>query len=91
MLRMKKVSETANVQVYLDTGDYFGDVEEAVIIENKIDSWKIKATKDSFLNKVLTGAKGVYVPHQLVKSIGEGPRAIMLVSRAAAPTMGEEN
>ena len=83
---MKKISECTNLKVYTDTGDYFGDVEDAVINKNKIDSWKIKATRESFLNKALAGAKGVIVPHQLVKAIGN----VMIVSKAAAPSYSED-
>ena len=83
---MKNVSETVDLRVYTDNGDYFGDVEDAIIIKNKIASWKIKATRESFLSKALAGAKGVIVPHQLVKAIGD----IILVSKAAAPSYSEE-
>lgn len=86
MLRMKKLSETSLIRAYTDDGIYFGDVEEAIISKNKIESWRIRATRDSFLAKALAGAKGVIVPHQLVKAIGD----IMIVSRAAAPSYSEE-
>ena len=74
------------MKVFTDTGDYFGDVEESIITGNKISGWKVKATRGSFLNKVLGSAKGVIVPHQLVKATGD----IMLISKAAVPS-GEEN
>ncbi|HII72191.1 TPA: hypothetical protein HA265_05545 [Candidatus Woesearchaeota archaeon] len=48
--------------------------------------WRVKATKNSFLAKVLGSARGVIVPHQLVKSIGD----VMLISKAAAPTGPED-
>jgi len=86
MLKMKKISETYEMKVFTDTGDYFGDVEESIITGNKISGWKVKATRGSFLNKVLGSAKGVIVPHQLVKATGD----IMLISKAAVPS-GEEN
>ena len=68
--------------VYTDTGELFGQVDEVVIIKNKIDSWKVRSVRDSFLSKTMPGAKGVIIPHQLVKSIG----SIMIVAQAAAPT-----
>ena len=71
--------------VYTDEGDYYGDVEEAIIISNKLNAWRIKATKHSTLNKMLTGAKGATIPHQLVRSIGD----IMIISSKAVPS-GEE-
>ena len=69
------------MRVFTDTGDYFGDVEESIISNNKINGWRVRATKNSFLNKVLGNAKGVIVPHQLVKSIGD----IMIISKSAVP------
>jgi len=38
------------------------------------------------LSKMLGGAKGVIVPHQLVKSID----SIMIISKNAIPTVDEE-
>lgn len=86
MLKMKKISETYEIRVFTDTGEYFGDVEESIITQNKVFGWRVRATKNSFLNKVLGSAKGVIVPHQLVKSIGD----IMIISRAAIPSYSEE-
>lgn len=86
MLKMKKVSETYEMRVFTDTGEYFGDVEESIITQNKIFGWRVRATKNSFLSKVLGSAKGVIVPHQLVKSIGD----IMIISKAAIPSYSEE-
>lgn len=82
MLKMKKISETYDMRVFTDTGDYFGDVEESIMTTNKIFGWKVKATKNSFLAKVLGSAKGVIVPHQLVKSVGD----VMIISKAAVPS-----
>ena len=87
MLKMKRISETFDMKVFTDNGDYFGDVEEAILTTNKVFGWRIRATKNSFLNKVLGSAKGVIVPHQLVKSMGD----IMIISKAAVPSYsGEE-
>lgn len=86
MLKMKKISEMYDLKVFTDTGDYFGDVEEAVLTPTKIYGWRVRATKNSFLSKVLGSAKGVIVPHQLVKSIGD----IMIISKAAIPSYSEE-
>jgi len=86
MLKMKKISETFDMRVFTDTGEYFGDIEESIITQNKIFGWRVRATKNSFLTKVLGSAKGVIVPHQLVKSIGD----IMIISRAAIPSYSEE-
>ena len=81
MLKMKKISEAYDMRVFTDTGDYFGDVEEAIITGSKISGWRVRATKNSFLNKVLGSAKGVIVPHNLVKAIGD----IMIINKQAIP------
>ena len=86
MLKMKTITETFDMRVFTDTGDYFGDIEESIITQNKVFGWRVKATKNSFLTKVLGSAKGVIVPHQLVKSIGD----IMIISKAAIPSYSEE-
>jgi len=78
MIKTKKVTDIFTMPVYTDEGDYFGDIEEAIISGNKVYAWRVRATKHSKLGKLLTGAKGASVPHQLVKSIGD----IMIVSKA---------
>ena len=82
MLKMKRISESYDMRVFTDSGDYFGDIEESILTQTKIFGWKVRATKNSFLNKVLGSAKGVIVPHQLVKSIGD----IMIISKTAIPS-----
>ncbi len=81
MLKMKKISECYDMKVFTDEGDYFGDVEEAIVTTNKIFGWRVKATKNSFLNTVLGSAKGVIVPHPLVKAMGD----IMIINKSAVP------
>ncbi len=85
MLKMKKLKEAYSMKVFTDNGDFFGEVEEAILTTTKVFGWKVKATKDSFLSKMLGSAKGVIVPHQLVKSIGD----VMIISKAAIPSYGE--
>ena len=84
MLKMKKVSETYDLKVFTDSGDYFGDIEDSIVQGNKISGWKIRATKNSFLSRVLGSAKGVIVPHQLTRAVGD----ILIISRNAVPTGG---
>ena len=86
MLKMKKVSETYDMKVFTDSGKYFGDIEEVILTQTKIFGWRVKASRNSFLNKVLGSAKGVIVPHQLVKSVGD----VMIISKAAMPSYKEE-
>ena len=82
MIKMKKVTETYDLRVFTDAGDYFGDVEDTIVSGNKVFGWKIKASKNSFLSRVLGSARGVIVPHQLVKAIGD----VLIISKSAVPT-----
>jgi sporulation protein YlmC with PRC-barrel domain len=87
MLKMKKLSECYDMKVFTDEGDYFGDVDELIIQNNRISGWRVRATRNSFLTQVLGNAKGVVVPHTLVKSMGD----IMIVSRSAVPSYDPES
>ena len=82
MLKLKRISETYDMKVFTDTGDYFGDVEEGILSQSKVFGWRVRATKNSILSKFLGSAKGVIVPHQLVRSVGD----IMIISKSAIPS-----
>ena len=86
MLKLKRITETYNMKVFTDSGDYFGDVEEAVLTKTKVVAWRVRATKTSALNKLLGNAKGVVVPHQLIKSVGD----VMIISKSAVPSYSEQ-
>ncbi len=87
MLRMKLLSETYNLDVFTEDGDYFGYIEEPLLTENKVGAWRIRAKKGSVLSKIVGGgAKGVIIPHQLVKTLGD----IMIISKQAVPSYKEE-
>ncbi|MFH1592881.1 MAG: hypothetical protein ABIB47_05950 [Candidatus Woesearchaeota archaeon] len=79
---MKKISDVYEMKVFTDQGDYFGDIEECIITTTKVFGWRIRATKNSTLHQILGGVKGVIVPHQLVKAIGN----IMIISKSAIPS-----
>ncbi len=85
MLKIRKVSEIIGMKVFTDNGDYFGEIEEANLVENKIDGWRIKIAKDSSLAPYLSGARGLIVPHQFVKAIGD----VIVVSKSAVPSKEE--
>jgi sporulation protein YlmC with PRC-barrel domain len=86
MLNLRKISEIYDMKVFTDSGDYFGDIEEAILTQTKVFGWRVKATRNSYLNKILGSAKGVIVPHQLVKSVGD----IMIISKTAMPSHAPE-
>jgi len=83
MLKIKKVSDTVGKRAYTDSGEFFGEIEEVNLVENKIDSWKIRVS--SGLGGFLGGAKGVIIPHQFVKAIGD----ILIISKGAMPSREE--
>lgn len=86
MLKMKRITEAYEMKVFTDSGEYFGDIEESIVTNNKVFGWRVRSTRNSFLNKILGTAKGVIVPHQLVKSIGD----IMIISKSAVPSYTPE-
>ncbi len=83
MLRIKKINAALGKKVYTDSGDFFGDIEEAILSENKIDSWRIRIARDMVAQ--LNGARGVIIPHQFVKAVGD----ILIISKASLPIMEE--
>lgn len=85
MLKIRKVSEILGMRVFTDAGDYFGEIEEVNLVENKIDGWRIRIARDSALAPFLGGARGLIVPHQFVKAIGD----VIVVSKSAVPTKEE--
>jgi sporulation protein YlmC with PRC-barrel domain len=80
MLNIKKVSEVVGKRVFTDSGDFFGEVEEVNLVENKIDGWRIRVSGAA--GSFLGGARGVIVPHQFVKAIGD----VMVINKTALPT-----
>jgi sporulation protein YlmC with PRC-barrel domain len=79
MLRIKKMSDVIGKNVYTSDGDFFGQVEEVNLVDNKIDGWKIRVGS-GFIN-MFSGARGVIIPHQFVKAIGD----IVVVNQGSLP------
>lgn len=77
MLRIKKVSEVIGKQVYTSDGDYFGQIEEVNLVDNKVEGWRIRVGSGFMSN--IGGARGVIIPHQFVKAIGD----VLVVNSAA--------
>jgi sporulation protein YlmC with PRC-barrel domain len=78
-MRIKKISEILGNRVYTDSGDFFGEIEEANLADNRIDGWKIKV--GGSVISMIGGARGVIIPHQFVKSIGD----VVIINRSALP------
>ena len=83
MLRIKKLSDVVGKNVYTSDGDYFGQIEEVNLVDNKIDGWRIKVGS-GFMN-LLGGARGVIIPQQFVKAIGD----IFIVNKSSLPIREE--
>lgn len=86
MLRIKRMSESIGKKVYTDSGDLFGVVEEMNLVDNRIDGWRIVVSRESGMIEVLGGARGIIVPHQFIKAIGD----IVIINKNAVPVQQEE-
>lgn len=78
-MRIRKISEVIGSKVYTDSGDFFGEIEEANLSENKIEGWRIKV--GGSIISLIGGARGVIIPHQFVKAISD----IFIINKAALP------
>ena len=71
MSKFKKLKESYGMKVFNEEGYFFGEVEEAILEDNKIKSWKIKSLGGSVLEKNIKSAKGVIVPHTFLTAFGD--------------------
>ena len=83
MLRVKNISDVIGKKVYTSEGDFFGQVEEVNLYDNKVEGWKIRVS--SGFTSSLGGARGVIIPHQFVKSIGD----VFIISKGNLPGKDE--
>ncbi|MGK0209474.1 MAG: sporulation protein YlmC with PRC-barrel domain [Patescibacteria group bacterium] len=81
MLNIKRLSECIGKKVFTDAGDFFGMVDGINLVDNKIDGWRLLAGRESNVLHLLGGARGIVVPHQFIKAIGD----VFLISRNAVP------
>lgn len=82
-MRIKKISEAVGTKVYTDSGDFFGEIEEANLQENKVIGWRIKV--GSKIMSLIGGARGVIIPHQFVRAISD----IFIINKSALPSSVE--
>ena len=85
MLRIKKISEALGRNAYTDAGDLLGQVEEANLVDNKVDGWRIRISGD--MAHLIGGARGIIVPHQFVKAVGD----VFIINKASLPIREEES
>ena len=83
-MRVKRLSEVIGAKVYTDSGDYFGEVEEANLHDNKVEGWRIKVLGS--MTSLISGARGVIIPHQFVKAVSD----IFIINKSALPTPDSE-
>ncbi|MGC9133029.1 MAG: hypothetical protein ACP5GJ_01320 [Nanopusillaceae archaeon] len=83
-LNIRRISETVRSKVYTEDGYFLGEVEDAIIMGNKIYGWKIKVLD---LDLARRGIKGIIAPHQLIKAMGQ----IWIVSRAVYSVKSSES
>ena len=79
-MRIKRISEVIGLKVYTDSGDFFGEIEEANLHENKVDGWRIKV--GGSVVSLIGGARGVIIPHQFVKAISD----VFIINKTALPS-----
>ena len=85
MLKIKKISAMLGKRVFTDSGDLFGEIEEVTLAENKIDSWRIRVSKD--MGRSLNGARGIIIHHQFVKAIGD----VFVINSANLPLSDKDD
>jgi len=83
MLKIKRISEAINKHVYTAEGEYFGQVEDVNLMDNKVDGWKIRVSGG--FTASLGGARGVIIPHQFVKAIGD----VFVITGSSIPSKAE--
>ena len=83
-MRVRKISEVLGFRVFTDSGDFFGEVEEANIRDNRIDGWRIRV--GGSVSSLIGGARGVIIPHNFVKAISD----VFIISKAALPSQSSE-
>ena len=79
-MRIKKISEVLGFKVFTDSGDFFGEIEETNLQENKIDGWRIKV--GGGVTALVGGARGVIIPHHFVKAISD----VFIINKTALPS-----
>ena len=79
-MRVRKVTDVIGLKAYTDSGEFFGEVEEANLQNNKIDGWRVKV--GGSVVSLVGGARGVIIPHQFVKAISD----VFIINKTALPS-----
>ncbi len=78
-MRVRKITEIIGTKVFTDSGDFFGEIEEANLHENKIDGWRIRVSGG--IMSLIGGDRGVIIPHNFVKAISD----VVIINKSALP------
>ncbi len=72
-VNVEKLSEMFSKDVFTDKGRYCGQVKNVKIDLNKfrMGSIVLRAKKGSYLARMLGGKKGIVIPYQFIKAIGD--------------------
>lgn len=72
-VNVRKMSEMFGKDVFTDRGEYCGQIENLKVDLNKfrLGSMVLKAKRGGYLAQVLGGKKGVVIPYQFIKAIGD--------------------
>jgi len=79
-MRVRKISEVIGSKVFTDNGEFFGEIEEANLADNRIDGWRIRVGRG--LNSFIGGARGVIIPHNFVRAISD----VFIITKSALPS-----
>ena len=79
-MRVRKITDVIGLKVYTDSGEFFGEVEEANLQNNKIDGWRVKV--GGSVISLVGGARGVIIPHQFVRAISD----VFIINKTALPS-----
>lgn len=85
-INVNKLSEVFGKDVFTDRGDYCGKVSNVKVDLNKfrIGSIVLRARKGGYLASLLGGKKGVVVPYQFLKAVGD----IVIIKHINPDTVG---
>jgi sporulation protein YlmC with PRC-barrel domain len=83
-MRVRKITDVIGLRAYTDSGEFFGEVEEANLQDNKIDGWRVKV--GGSVASLVGGARGVIIPHQFVKAISD----VFIINKTAIPSSSQE-
>ncbi|HKL24570.1 MAG TPA: PRC-barrel domain-containing protein [Candidatus Nanoarchaeia archaeon] len=78
-MKINKITDVLGKKVYTDAGDFFGEIEEVNLMENKVDSWRVKVSPTNM--DLFGGARGVIIPHSFVKAVSD----VFIISKVALP------